>query len=76
MTNSATFIARFADGEVTRLTTHARAGKPNLARGVRLARAAYESRTKRTPPAITEARYESDGEVLKTYDAEILGVVP
>jgi hypothetical protein len=76
MTGSATFIAIFADGEATRLTTYAAAGKLNLTRGVRLARAAYESRTKRTPPAIAEAHYECDGEVLETYDAETLGGVP
>ena len=32
----------------------------NLGRGVRLARAAYESRTKKTPPPIIEARYERE----------------
>jgi hypothetical protein len=69
-------VARFADGEITRLSTFHSGDKLNLSRGVRLARAAYESRTRKAPPAIIEAYYERDGEVLERYDAEVLGVVP
>jgi hypothetical protein len=46
-----------------------------LARGVRLARAAYESRTKQPAPAIVSAHYERDGEILENYDAEQLNAV-
>jgi len=48
----------------------------NLGRGVRLARAAYESRTKKTPPPIIEARYERDGEILESYEREELDAMP
>ena len=44
----------------------------NLGRGVRLARAAYESRTKQKSPPIIEARYERDGEALENYGRERL----
>jgi hypothetical protein len=76
MSDSPAFVAKFADGEVTRMTTHQDKSRLSLTRGVCLARAAYESRTKRAPPAIVEAHYERDGEVLERYDAEELGVVP
>jgi len=46
--------------------------KLDLARGVRLARAAYESRVKTPPPLIVEAHYERNGNVLERYDAEAL----
>jgi len=40
---------------------------------VRLAQHAYRSRTRREPPAISEAYFEStDGTRLATYDAEAL----
>jgi len=48
----------------------------NLGRGVRLARAAYESRTKKTPPPIVEARYEHGSDVLESYRREQLEAVP
>jgi hypothetical protein len=72
---SPVFVAKFADGEVTRMTTYAGRGL-SFARGVRLARAAYESRTKRTPPPIVEAHYECDDNAIERYDAEGLGAVP
>ena len=76
MNTSPAFVAVFADGETTRMTVF-QAGKTlNLSRGVRLARAAYESRTKKTPPPIVEARYERDGEVLESYEREQLDAVP
>jgi hypothetical protein len=74
--NSPTFVATFADGEVTRMTTFQSGKTLNLSRGVRLARAAYESRAKQTPPPIVEAHYERDGEVLESYERKQLDVVP
>lgn len=65
---SPTFIARFADGETTRMTVATPLDALDVRRGVKLARQAYESRCKRAPPAITEARFEN-GEVLATYRA-------
>ena len=65
---SPTFIARFADGIETRMTVATRLDALNVRRGVKLARAAYWSRTKRVPPAITEARFEN-GKILATYRA-------
>jgi hypothetical protein len=43
---------------------------------VRLARAAYESRTKKTPPPIVEARYEHGSDVLESYRREQSEAVP
>jgi hypothetical protein len=65
-----TFCATFADGETTRMSTHCPKGL-DLARGVILSRAAYESRKKKEPPKIVEARFETfDGELLETYSAD------
>ena len=41
-----TFMATFADGVVTRMTTHCPNGRLDLGRGVRLARAAWGARKK------------------------------
>src|SRR5262249_36985187 len=43
--SSPTCVVTFADGEITRMTTWSSNGKPDLRRGIRLAHAAYESRT-------------------------------
>ena len=74
--SSPTFVARFADGEVTRMTTHCPDGKLDLGRGVRLSQAAYWSRKKQQPPALTAGHFEtpSNGDgcaamVLQTYTA-------
>jgi len=48
----------------------------DLGRGARLARAAYESRTKKAPPPIVEARYEHGSDVLESYRREQLDAVP
>jgi hypothetical protein len=74
--HSSTFICTFAGGENVRMTTFQSGKTLNLVRGVRLARAAYESRMKKTPPPIVEARYERDGEVLESYGREQLDAVP
>jgi hypothetical protein len=56
MTNSV-FVAKFADGEVVRLTTPT-GENLNFALGARSAPSAYRSRTKKNPPPIVEAHYE------------------
>ena len=76
MNTSPTFVAVFEDGEVTRMTTFQKTKALDLGRGVRLARAAYESRTKKTPPPIVEAHYERDDEILESYEREQLDAVP
>ena len=76
MSASPTFVAIFADNETTRMTVFQSGKTLNLVRGVRLARAAYESRTKKTPPPIVGAHYERDGEVLESYEREQLDAVP
>ena len=75
MSTSPAFVAIFTDGEVTRMTTFQKTKALDLGRGVRLARAAYESRTKRKSPPIIEAHYERDGEALENYGREQLGAV-
>jgi hypothetical protein len=78
MTASPTFVAEFEDGDsvvVTRMSVHAPNGKPSMTRGVRLARAAYESRMKKPAPAIVAAHYECDGKIIENYDAEALKAV-
>ena len=76
MSASPTFVAIFADNETTRMTVFQSGKTLNLVRGVRLARAAYESRTKKAPPPIVEAHYEREDEVLESYEREQLDAVP
>jgi hypothetical protein len=74
MSPSPTFIANFSDGEQTRMTVWCRNGL-DVARGVKLARYAYESRRKgKTPPPMTSATFVSahDGAVLSEYNADEL----
>jgi hypothetical protein len=67
------FVARFIDGQITRMTTYTALAKLDVKRGVRLSRHAYSSRTKKEPPAILEAHFESaDGAVLAKYTQEQL----
>jgi hypothetical protein len=68
---SPTFVARFADFVVTRLTTHCTRDRLDLQRGVKLAQAAYASRTRKKPPPIIEARFVEpfSDQVIKAYDA-------
>jgi hypothetical protein len=72
MSNAPTFVARFDDGTITRMTTSTPLAKLDVARGVKLARWAYRSRQQCEPPAIIEARFEQDGTTLATYDAGAL----
>jgi len=65
--HSAVFIADFSDGEVTRMTVHTPLDKLDVGRGVRLARHAYRSRTKKEPGAIINAHFEKDGMLLRKY---------
>jgi hypothetical protein len=72
MSPSPTFICNFSDGEQTRMTVWCRDGL-DVARGVRLARYAYESRREKTPPPMTSATFVSnDGAMLTKYDADEL----
>jgi hypothetical protein len=65
-------VCKFADGEVTRMTTFSPGGKLNLPRGIKLACYAYESRMKCKPPTIIEASFELHGKTVKTYTREQL----
>ena len=71
-----TFVATFLDGQVARMNVFTSLKKLDMARGVRLARAAYESRMKQAPPAIIEAHFERNDEVLEHYTREQLDSVP
>ena len=68
-----TFVCNFSDGEQTRMTVHCGKGL-DVARGVKLARYAYESRKGKTPPAMRDATFVSsdDGITLMRYSAQKL----
>jgi hypothetical protein len=63
-----TFVATFADGQVTRMSTFTSLSSLDRGRGIRLSQAAYESRMKQAAPPITEAHFEQDGVVLERYE--------
>jgi hypothetical protein len=71
-----TFVARFDDDVVTRMTTFCADGNFDLRRGLSVARAAYESKTgSNKPPRIVAAKFIEPGyddTILKEYDAEAL----
>ena len=78
---SPVFVAEFADGVVTRMTTYCEDDKKlDIARGIKLAQHAYTQRTKgQRAPALAKASFERDGQVLATYNAIELangGVAP
>jgi len=65
--SSPTCVVTFADEQVTRMTVWSANGKPDLRRGIKLAHAAYEARTKCVPPAITVLHFEiADGASVTT----------
>lgn len=67
-----TFVAKFADGEITRMSTFTSLADLDWERGVRLSQVAYESRMKHrrsaTGTLILSAHFEQDGNVLARYD--------
>ncbi|MFK4725852.1 hypothetical protein ABIE89_006952 [Bradyrhizobium niftali] len=68
---SPTFIAEFADGVTTRMTCHCTADDLDLARGIKLSRAAYDSRIGQAPPPIVTARFVQpfSDETIRCYDS-------
>jgi len=62
------------------MTTYCESDKKlNVARGIALARHAYNQRTGQRAPPLVKAHFERNGDVLETYDALQLangGVVP
>jgi hypothetical protein len=70
MSNSPIFVAIFADGEIARMSVwQGNRKKPDLARAVRLARAAYVNRMKHEPPAIVEGQFvDINGDILASLD--------
>jgi hypothetical protein len=69
LSGSPTFVATFEDGVVTRMTVFTTPNDLDVERGKKLARYAYESRTKKPPPAFAKAHFEQDGVVFKAYSA-------
>jgi hypothetical protein len=73
---SPVFVARFADGEVTRMSIFHSADRESfdLPRAVRVSRDAYEVRKRQPAPAIVEGSFINpvDGTTLKTYTPEEL----
>jgi hypothetical protein len=72
MTDSPTFVAHFADGEITRMTVYCEPGKLDVGRGARLAQQAYRSRMRREPPAIIAANFEHNDGRSESVEAEAL----
>jgi hypothetical protein len=64
-----TFVATFADGEVTRMTVFTTPDYLDVERGKKLACYAYQSRTKKPPPAFLKAHFEQAGVVFRAYSA-------
>jgi hypothetical protein len=71
MSSSPTFVAKFADGVVTRMTCHCEPDQLDVQRGIKLSRFAYETRTKKPPPLIVEGRFVEPftDTVIKAYAA-------
>ena len=71
-----TFVCTFTDGTVTRMSTHCPKGL-DLARAIKVAHAAYESRRKKAPPGISACYFEDplSGAVLQKYDAAAIKAV-
>jgi hypothetical protein len=69
-----TFVARFADGQETKMSIYAPHNKLDVGRGVRLAQHAYRSRMKAEPPALLEAHFEREGQVLRRCNPDELNV--
>jgi hypothetical protein len=68
----------FEDGITIRMTCHCTSDHLDLARGMKLSRAAYESRRK-SPPAIVKARFVEpfSDETIKSYSrTELEGLQP
>ena len=74
-TGSPCFVARFIDGQQTRMTVNTALNRLDFARGVRLARHAYRSRIGQEPPPLKSGYFESEGRVLKSYGAADLAKV-
>jgi hypothetical protein len=72
-----TCVAEFSDGTRTRMTTYTPLDKLDWDRGVRLSRAAYQSRHPGAPvpPAIISVHFEQDGKVLAQRKGETNVVV-
>jgi hypothetical protein len=68
-----TFVAKFADGVVTQMTTFCHDGEFDLERSIAASRTAYEAKTgNNKPPLIVSAKlieqgYDDDT-ILKQYD--------
>ena len=82
-----TFVAEFADGAITRMSTFTSLENLDWGRGERLSQAAYQSRWRTrervhrrgtialfapAPPPIIAAHFERDAEVLESYGREQL----
>ena len=72
MPSRAIFICNFIDGQKTRMTVHCGKGL-DWARGVKLARYAYESRNGKRPPGIASGQFVSiEGKKLMRYTGDEL----
>jgi hypothetical protein len=75
MSDSPSFFCKFRDGQTTRMTVFTSRVRLDVVRGLKLAQHAYRNRMKKEPPAIVEARFESNGTVLAKYTAEQIAKV-
>ena len=74
---SPTFVCRYSDGVIVRMTTFCEPGHLDLARGLVLAAAAYRSRVGKPPPAVVAASFVRPftNEVVQSYGSSELGAV-
>jgi hypothetical protein len=63
---STIFVARFADGEVTRMSIYTPKGKLDSGRGLRLSRHAHNQRTGKQNGLIVAAHFEQGGIVVRS----------
>jgi hypothetical protein len=69
-----TFVAKFADGTVTRMSTYTTMENPDVARGIRLSMAAYESRHRHSLaaiPVILECYFTQDDKRIDFNPVEL-----
>ena len=69
---STVFVAKFADGEFTRMSIFTPRGKLDSGRGLRLSRHAHNQRTGKRNELIVAAHFEQGGTIVRSCTAKEL----